>query len=147
MAHCGGRTLEAKLSSMYFSGGGHFGKIWPHPSSWRSPRQTIIQMGSQYHPSVNSLPKDPPKHHATSNLTQGQSPPTRRIRTSSTFQWAGTSPSNQEAYSKPPRTNFSHGGGCIGSKSLQKGDHIKNLYKMKRQRTITQIREQEKNPE
>ena len=37
-----GRTLEAKLlgifSSMSFSRGGHFGKIWPHPSALRSPR-------------------------------------------------------------------------------------------------------------
>ena len=30
--------------------------------------------------------------------------------------------------------------------SAQKGDHTKNLYKMKRQRIMTQIREQEKNP-
>ena len=34
VACCEGRTLKAKLlgifSSMPFSGGGHFGKIWPH---------------------------------------------------------------------------------------------------------------------
>ena len=39
---CGGRTLEAKpsgiFSSLPFSGGGHFGKIWPHPSALKSPR-------------------------------------------------------------------------------------------------------------
>ena len=33
---CEGRTLKAKLSEIFisvpFSGGGHFGKIWPHPS-------------------------------------------------------------------------------------------------------------------
>ena len=37
VACCGGRTLEAKLSgifcSMHFSGGSHFGKIWPHLSA------------------------------------------------------------------------------------------------------------------
>ena len=42
VACCGGRTLEAKLSGIFssvpFSGGGHFGKIWPHPSALRSPR-------------------------------------------------------------------------------------------------------------
>ena len=36
VACCEGRTLKAKLSgifsSMPFSGGGHFGKIWHHPS-------------------------------------------------------------------------------------------------------------------
>ena len=40
---CGeGRTLKAKLSEIFrsfpFSGSGHFGKIWPHPSAVRSPR-------------------------------------------------------------------------------------------------------------
>ena len=39
VACCEGWTLEAKLSgicsSMPFSGGGHFGKIWPHPSASR----------------------------------------------------------------------------------------------------------------
>ena len=34
VACCEGRTLKAKP----FSGGGHFGKIWPHPSALRSPR-------------------------------------------------------------------------------------------------------------
>ena len=43
VACCEGRTSEAKLSEIFssvpFSGGGHFGKIWPHLSvSLRSPR-------------------------------------------------------------------------------------------------------------
>ena len=42
VAHCRGRTLEAKvlgiLISVHFSRGGHFGKTWPHPSELRSPR-------------------------------------------------------------------------------------------------------------
>ena len=37
VACCEGRTLKAKLLGIYssapFSGGGHFGKIWPHPSA------------------------------------------------------------------------------------------------------------------
>ena len=64
VARRGGRILEARLSgifiSMHFSGGGRLGKIWPHPSVLRSPRPTTIQVGSQPHPSVNRLPKDPP---------------------------------------------------------------------------------------
>ena len=42
VAHCRGRTLEAKVSGIIISmnspGCGHFGKIWPHPSGLRSPR-------------------------------------------------------------------------------------------------------------
>ena len=42
VAHCGGRTLEAKVLGIIISmcpfRGGHFGKIWPHPSGLRSPR-------------------------------------------------------------------------------------------------------------
>ena len=43
VAICGGRAMEAKLSgifmSVHFSGGGHFGKIWPtHQSALRGPR-------------------------------------------------------------------------------------------------------------
>ena len=42
VACCGGRTLEEKLLQIFislcYSGGGHFEKIWPHPSGLRSPR-------------------------------------------------------------------------------------------------------------
>ena len=42
VAHCGGRTLEAKLwvvfISVCFLGGSHLGKIWPHSSALRSLR-------------------------------------------------------------------------------------------------------------
>ena len=42
VAHCVGRTSEAKVSgiiiSVNSSGGGHIGKIWPHPSGLRIPR-------------------------------------------------------------------------------------------------------------
>ena len=42
VACCEGRTLEAKLLGIFisvcFSEGGHFGKMWPHPSFPRSPR-------------------------------------------------------------------------------------------------------------
>ena len=84
VAHCGGKTLEAKVSgiiiSVNSSRGGHFGKIWPHPSALRSPRPNN-KGGSTQLPLIT---------------------PTREIRISSTYQWTGTSPSHQEACSKPP---------------------------------------------
>ena len=137
MAGYGGRTLEAKVSgiiiSVCSSRGGHFGKIWPHPS-------------------VNRLPKDFPRHIVPLILSRDKAPPTRGIRISSTYKWAGTSSSHQEAYSKPLNRLQPQGGGHQKQERLQlyclqKGDHTKNLYKMKRQRIMTQIREQEKNPE
>ena len=87
LACYGGRTLKEKFSGifigMYFSGGGHCGKIWPHPSALRSPGQIIIiiiiQVGSQPHPSVKKLPKNP-RHTTTSNLTQRQSSTYQRDR-------------------------------------------------------------------
>ena len=79
VAHCGGRTLEAKLLGILvnvcFSGDGHFGKIWPNPSVLRSP-----SLGSQPHPSINRMPKDPPRHTDTCNLTQRQNPIHQRDR-------------------------------------------------------------------
>jgi len=97
--------LQAKLSGIFFSvcsfRGAYFGKIWPYPSALRTPGQTIIQVGSQLHPSVNGLPKDPPGTQPHLLSPRGKAPPTRGIGISPTYQWAGTSPSHQEAYSKP----------------------------------------------
>ena len=80
---------------MPFSGGGHFGKIWPHPLSvsTEKPQGKQSRWESQSHPSVNRLPLIPSRDKAL---------PSRGIRISSTYQWAGISPSHQEAYSKPP---------------------------------------------
>ena len=63
-------------------------------------------MGSQPCPSVNRLPKDPPGTQPPLISPRDKGPPTRGIGISSTYQWAGISPSHQEAYSKcplPPR--------------------------------------------
>ena len=149
MACCGGRALEAKLLGVFislpFSGGGHLGKIWIHPSAMRSPGQTTIQVGSQPHPSVNRLPKDPSGTQPPLISPRDKAPPTKGIGISPTYQWAGISPSHKEAYSKS-LYQLQPQGAATRSKRLppyclQKGDHTKNLYKMKRQRITTQIRE------
>ena len=64
--------------------------------------QTTIQVGSQPHPSVNRLPKDTPGTQPPLISHRDKAPPTRGIGISSTYQWAGISPSHQEACSKPP---------------------------------------------
>ena len=80
---------------------------------------------------------------AASNLTQRQSP---------NHKWAGTSPSNQEAYSKPLYQLQPQGGQTPEVRevttllSVKRSPHQKPI-KMKRQRTITQMKEKEKNSE
>ena len=98
-----GRALEAKLGNNNQRASlwrWPVGKIWPHPSAVRSPRPKNNPGGLQPHPSVNRLPKDP-WAHSPSNLTRDKAPPTIGIGISPTYQWPGTSPSHQEAYSKP----------------------------------------------
>ena len=109
-------------------------------------------MGSQPHPSVNRLPKDHPGTQPPLISPRDKVPPTSGRGISPTYQWAGTSPSHKEAYSKP-LTNFSHKGGTHQKLreartllSAKRTPHQKPI-KMKRQRTITQIREKEKTPE
>ena len=147
VACCGRRTLEGEvsgiLSSMYSSTGGHFRKILPHPSVPRSPGPNNNPGGISAPPISKRLPKDLPRHTATSNLTQRQIP---------THQWAGTSPSHQEVYSKPPYQLQPQGGqtpeGTEATTLLpvERSPHQKPV-KMKTQRTITQMREKEKSPE
>ena len=107
VAHYGGRTLETKVSgkinSVCSCRGGHFGKIWPHPSGLKSPRPNN-NPGGNTAPSLSNQAVQrsaPHPHLQASNLTRAKAPPTRGIRISSTYQWAGTSPSHRGAYSKP----------------------------------------------
>ena len=88
------------------------GKILPHPSALRSPGQTIVQVGSQLHPSVNRLPKDSPGTKPPLISTRDKATHTRGIGISSTYQGAGISPSHQEAYNKPPIPTSANGGGA-----------------------------------
>ena len=109
-------------------------------------------MRSQPHPSVSRLPKDPPGTQPPLISPRDKVPSTRGIRISSTYQWAGASPSCQEAYNKPLYQLQPQGGQTPEVKeattllSVKRSPHQKPI-KMKRQRTITQIREQEKTPE
>ena len=96
-------------------------------------------------PSPNRLPKDPSRHIAASNHTQRQALHTREVRICSTYQWGSTRKPTTR-----PCTNFSHKGGRHQKQErlqpycLQKGDHTKNIYKMKRQRIMTKIKEEKK---
>ena len=94
VACCGGRTLEAKglgiIISRNSSRGGHFGKIWPTHQGWEAPGQTTNQVGTEPHPSANRLPKNPPGTQPPLITPRDKAPPTKGIRISSTYQWAGT---------------------------------------------------------
>ena len=136
------RDIGGIIISMCPSRGGNFCKIRPNPLMLRSREHTIMQVGIQPHPSANWLPKDPPRHTAASTPTQW-----RRPTHQSDKKGAGPSPSNQETYRKLLYQFQPQCGADIRSKRLQfyclqKGNHSKNLYKMKRQKIITQISEQ-----
>ena len=128
------------------------GKYGPTYQHSEVPGQTAIQVGSQLHPSVNRLPKDPLGTQLPLISSRDKAPPTRGIGVSSTYQWAGISPSHQEAYSKPLYQLQPQGGQTPEVRetttllSAKRRPHQKPI-KMKRQRTVTQIREQEKTPE
>ena len=115
LASCGGRTLEAKVSGIFIgvcsSRGGHFGKIWPLASELRPLGKTIIQVGSQSHPSGNRLPKDVPMHTAISNITKRQSPTHQRERKQPQLP-VGKHQSipSGSLQQPPPPTNISHKG-------------------------------------
>ena len=109
---------------------------------WEAPGQTTIQVGSQPCPSVNRLPKDPSGTQPPLISPRDKATPTRGIRISSTYQWASTSPSHQEAYSKPLYPYQPQGGQTPKVRdattllSVQRSPHQKPI-KTKRQRTIT----------
>ena len=129
-------------------------KSGPTSQCWEAPGQTAIQVGSQPHPSVNKLPKEPSGTQTPLIPSRDKAPPTRgrRIRISPTNRWAGISPSHQEAYSKAPYQPQPQGGQTPeGTEAtilfpVKRSLHQKPI-KMKRQRTITLMREKGKPPE
>jgi len=135
VAHCGGRTLEAMVSGIISSM--CFGKIWPHPSVLRSPRPSnnppISKTGCLKSPGTQ-LPLNLPgtKPHPPEGISSNQWPP-----------------SHQEAYTKSQYQLQPQGGQTSEAReaptllSAKRRPHQKPI-KMKRQRTKTQIREQEK---
>ena len=59
-------------------------------------------METQHQPSANRLHKDPPGTQLPLISPRDKAPPTRGVRISSTYKWAGISPSHQECCRKPP---------------------------------------------
>ena len=101
-----GRTLKANvlgiIISVNSSRGGYFGKIWPHPSGLRSPRPNNKLGGNTASPhQQRGCLKTPPATELPLITPRDKIPPTRGIRITSSFQWAGTSSSHQEVCRKP----------------------------------------------
>ena len=85
----------------------HFGKIWPHPIACRhqcreAPGQITNRVGTHPHPSADRLPKGVLSMQPPLIISLDTALPTRWTRPSSTHQWAATSLSHQETYSKAP---------------------------------------------
>ncbi len=100
MTHCGGRTLETGVPEIIICvsspEAATLEKFGHTHQGWQAPGQTTNRVGTQLHTSANRLPPITPR---------GKAPPTRGIRTSSTYQGAVTSPCHQEA---PVSINFTH---------------------------------------
>ena len=128
VAHCWGTALEAKVLGIIITlnsfRGGHFGKIWPTHQIWEAPGQTTNQVGTQPNHQQTGCLKTPPGTQPPLITPRDKVPPPRGVRISSSYQWAGTSPSHQEACSKPPYQLQPQGGqaseGRLKSYSLQK---------------------------
>ena len=86
MAHCGGRTLEAKVSGIIISQdssrGDHIGKIWLCPPGLRSPKPNNKLSGNRAPTISNWLPEDPPGAKLPLIIPRDKSPPTRKIKIS-----------------------------------------------------------------
>ena len=79
------------------------GKSGPtHQSVLRSPRANNNPGGITAPPISKQAAQRPPGTQLPLISPRDKAPPTGGIRISSTYQWAGISPSHQEAYSKPP---------------------------------------------
>ena len=84
-------------------GGHHFGtKTWAYPTAfrfqcWDTSGQTTSWLGMQPHPSTDRMPKVERSSQPPVNTPLDMTLPTRGTRPSSIHQWAGTSPSHQEA--------------------------------------------------
>ena len=139
---------------MPFSGGGHFGKIWPHlsviaekPQGKRQPRWHH----STTPPSTGYL-KPPQAHRCLSSHPETKPRPPEGLESAPPTSGQASAPPIRKPTASP-HTNFSHKGGQTPEEreattllSAKRTPHQKPI-KMKRQRTITQIREKEKTPE
>ena len=118
------RTLVAEtpeLITVSSPEGHHFGtKTWPHPTAcslqcWDTSGQTTNRVGTQPHPSTNKLPKVVLNPQLPLNTLLDTALSTRGTKPSSTHQWAGTSPTHQEACTSP-WTKLTHQGADTRSK-------------------------------
>ena len=105
---------------------------------------------TQLHTSADRLPKVILRRQLPLN-THGIALPTWETRPSSTHQWAGTSPSHQEAWTSPwislnkrasTRSKGYHNPSACGMENTNR-----NLDKMKWQRNMFQMKGQDKSPE
>ena len=134
----GARTLvaEAKgiLIGMSSPRGCHFGtETWPHPIACRlqcgdASGQTTSRGVTQPHPSVDRLLEVVLSSQVPLNIPFDTALPTSGTRPSSTLQWAGTSPSHQEACRKPLHQPHTPGARHQQQEELRscspwKGDH------------------------
>ena len=103
-----GKYIEAKvlgiLISMNSSRGGHFGKIRPHASGLRSPRPNNNPgRNSPTHQQTGCLKNTPPGTKPPLITPRDKNPPTKGIRMSYTYQWAGPSPFPSGSLQQAPR--------------------------------------------
>ena len=101
--HCWRRPQEI-IIAMSSLGDRHLGTdSWPQPTAYRlqcrdASGQTTNKVGTQPHPPADRLPKVFLTPQLPLNKPSDKALPTKGTRPSSTHQWAGTSLSNQEAY-------------------------------------------------
>ena len=134
VAHCGGRTLEEEDNHKHeLSWRLPFWNNLATPNilqAWvlRSPRANKNSVGIQPHSSANRLPKVFPGTEPLLITHRDKYPYTRGTRISTSYTWAGTSPSHQESCNKPLQQFQPLGGQHqrqerLQTCSLQKGDH------------------------
>ena len=152
------QTYQSVLIGVSVPGGCHFEtKVWPHPTAyrlqcWDASGQTTSRAGTQSHPSADRLPKVSLSPWRPPNTPLDTSLLARGTRHSSIHQCAGTTPSHQEACTSllgqlhPPggRHQKQEELQCC---SLQHKDHKhRKLDKMRWQRNMFQMKEQDKTP-
>ena len=126
---------------MSSSGGCHFRNIRLHPSGLRSLRPNNKQDGN-IAPLISKQAAYSPRHTAASNHAQRQSPTHQRDKTQLNLPVARHQPLTR-SIATGPCTNFTQKGADTRSK---RRPH-KKLYKMKSQRNMSQMKEQDKTPE
>ena len=132
---CGGRSLEAKVSGAVIRVGSPEAAFWknlaPHLLRAEMPQAKQYLAGNTAPPI--SKPKDPRGLKPPLLSPRDKAPPSRGLRLSSTYQWAGARPSHQAACNKPPNRLRPQRGRHHGQERLrlclQKENHPKTHTK------------------